>query len=165
MSIKGPFGEIELPPEDQDLTSDEREVLFKLADFVVRRGFTVPAILTLESVKPLNYIGSQALVFLEPFVQAAFKDISKYNTFRRMMEKRDNVERLLQKIEELDAIQSQKEKEIKKKYKAEKKKKRAKRKVFLRKLFGREDASDTKVEMRDKTDDNTPDNKSSDFFK
>jgi hypothetical protein len=164
VAIKGPFGEYELPPEDQDLTPDEKEVLFKIADFVVRRGFTVPAILTLESVKPLNYIGSQAMVFLEPFVQAAFKDIAKYNTFRRMMEKRENVERLLQKIEELDAIQSQKEKEIKKKYKAEKKKKRAKRKVFLRKLFGREDASDHKVEKIIKNDDNPDQNKSSDFF-
>jgi len=159
MTIKGIFGEHELPPEDQDLTQDERELLFKLADFVVQRGFTVPVILTLESVKPLNYIGSQALVFLEPFVQAAFKDISKYNTFRRMMEKRDNVERLLQKIEELDAIQSQKEKEIKKKYKAEKKQRRAKRKVFLRKLFGRENASDSKIETPDKDKNNSTENK------
>jgi hypothetical protein len=143
MTHKSPFGGYELPPEDEALDDQEKELLFKISDYIVRKGFTVPAILTLESVKPLNYIGSQTMVFLEPFVQAVFKDISKYNTFRRMMEKRDNVERLLQKIEELDAIQVQKEKEWKKKHKEEKKKRRAKRKKFLRKLFGRERAEDS----------------------
>lgn len=149
MPHKSPFGGYDLPPEDEALTTDEQEVLFKIADLVVRRGFTVPAILSLETVKPLNYIGSQAMVFMEPFVQAIFKDISKYNTFRRMMEKRDNVERLLQKIEELDAIQFQKEKEIKKKYKEQKKIRWEKRKRFLRKLFGREKPEDSKTVTKD----------------
>ncbi|UCE65614.1 MAG: hypothetical protein JSU85_12205 [Candidatus Zixiibacteriota bacterium] len=149
MAHKSPFGSYELPPEEETLSKNEQEVLFKLADFIVRKGFTVPAILTLETVKPLNYLGSQAMVFLEPFVQAVFKDISRYNTFRRMMEKRDNVERLLQKIEELDAVQFQKEKELKKKYRAEKKARWAKRKRFFRKLFGREKPEDTSTISRD----------------
>ncbi len=152
MTHKSPFGGYELPPEKETLSKDEQEILFKLADFIVRKGLTVPTILTLETVKPLNYIGSQSMVFLEPFVQAVFKDISKYNTFRRMMEKRDNVERLLQKIEELDAIQFQKEKELKRKYKAEKKTRWAKRKRFFRKLFGREKPEDTSTISRDDTD-------------
>ena len=142
MTVKSPFGAYDLPPEEEALTADEQEILFKLADFVVRRGLTIPAILSLESVKPLNYIGSQVMVFFEPFVQALFKDIGKYNTFRRMMEKRDNVERLLQKIEELDAIQFQKEKELKKKYKAERKERWARRKRYIKKIFGRESADD-----------------------
>jgi len=149
MPHKSPFGGLELPPEEEALSKDEREILFKLADFIVRKGLTVPAILTLETVKPLNYIGSQTMVFLEPFVQAVFRDIAKYNTFRRMMEKRDNVERLLQKIEELDAIQFQKEKELKMKYKAGKKARWAKRKRFLRKLFGREKPEDTSKISKD----------------
>lgn len=149
MPHKSPFGAYELPPEEEALTGEEQEVLFKLADFIVKKGMTVPAILTLETVKPLNYIGSQAMVFLEPFVQAVIKDISRYNTFRRMMEKRENVERLLQKIEELDAIQFQKEKELKKKYKAERKARWAKRKRFIRKLLGREKPEDTSTVNRD----------------
>lgn len=149
MPHKSPFGGYDLPPEEEALTADEQEVLFKIADLVVRRGFTVPAILSLETVKPLNYIGSQAMVFMEPFVQAIFKDISKYNTFRRMMEQRDNVERLLQKIEELDAVQFQKEKEEKKKYKEQKKIRWEKRKRFLRKLFGREKPEDSKTVTKD----------------
>jgi len=143
MPHKSPFGEYELPPEEEALSEKEQQILFKLADFIVRKGMTVPAILTLETVKPLNYIGSQAMVFLEPFVQAVIRDVSGYNTFRRMMEKRENVERLLQKVEELDAIQFQKEKELKKKYKAERKVRWEKRKRFIRRMLGRERPEDT----------------------
>ncbi len=80
----------------------------------------MPAILFLESVKPLNYIGSQMLVFFEPFVQTLFT-VKDYNEFVRMMEERENVERLLQRIEKLDAEVLQKEKDEKRKRKEEKK--------------------------------------------
>jgi hypothetical protein len=142
MPGKSPFGPMELPPEEKELTPEERELIRRIAQKIVDRGMTVPAILFLESVKPLNYIGSQVLVFMEPFMHAILKSVNDYNLFRRMMEKRDNVERLLQKIEELDAVQVQKEREIKKKYKAEKK---AKRKRFWRKLLGRELPEDTRT--------------------
>ena len=148
MSFKSPFGPQDLPPEEEELQSEETELLRKIAQKVVDMRMTVPAILFLESVKPLNYIGSQVMVFFEPFVGALFNfrtmnmqgmKLNEYDLFRRMMEKRDNVERLLQKIEELDAIQFQKEREIRKKYKAEKK---AKRRRFWRRLLGRERSED-----------------------
>lgn len=150
MVAKSPFGAQELPPEEEELAPEERELLRKIAQKVVDMRMTVPAILFLESVKPLNYIGSQVMVFFEPFVGAIFNfrtmnmsgiQLSEYDLFRRMMEKRDNVERLLQKIEELDAIQFQKEREIRRKYRAEKK---ARRKRFWRKLLGRELPEDTR---------------------
>ena len=84
------------------LTPEEAELLEKIAARVVRWQMTIPAILFLESVKPLNYLGSQALVFFEPIVQSLF-NVKEYDTFRIMMERRENVERLLVKIEELDA--------------------------------------------------------------
>lgn len=144
MTFKSPFGAQELPPDEDELAVEERELLRKIAQKVVDMRMTVPAILFLESVKPLNYIGSQVMVFFEPFVGALFRfrtmnmsglQLNEYDLFRRMMEKRDNVERLLQKIEELDAVQFEKEREIKKKYKAEKK---VRGKHFWRKLLGRE---------------------------
>jgi hypothetical protein len=88
--------------EPEPLTEREAEIMRKIAAKVVEWKMTVPAIVFLESVKPLNYIGAQAMVFFEPFVQALF-NIAEYDTFREMMERRENVERLLQKIEELDA--------------------------------------------------------------
>jgi hypothetical protein len=142
MPFKVPLGEQEIPRQDGELTPDEQEMLRALAQKVVDWHMTVPAILTLESVKPLNWIGSQAMVFFEPFVTAIFSkplSIKNYNLFRQMMERRENVERLLQKIEELDAIQLEQEREQKRKLKAERK---IKRKRFWRKLLGREKPED-----------------------
>lgn len=90
----------------------EAELMRRLAAKVVEWQMTVPAILFLESVKPLNYIGAQAMVFFEPIVQTVF-NLKDYDTMRIMMEKRENVELLLLKIEELDAEALRKEKDAK----------------------------------------------------
>ena len=90
----------------------EAEIMRRLAAKVVEWQMTVPAILFLESVKPLNYIGAQAMVFFEPFVQTLF-NLKDYDTLRIMMEKRENVEVLLLKIEELDAEALRKERHAK----------------------------------------------------
>ena len=124
MSIfKGFFkGGTELPdPEQKALPAEEEAVLEKVAHKVVERRMAVPAIVFLESVKPLNFIGSQALVFFEPIVQTLF-NFKDYDTFRQALEKRESIEILLLKIEELDSIFSQRERRIKKFLKVEKKK-------------------------------------------
>lgn len=108
--------------EEKGLTPEQQEILDKIAKKVVLWKMTTPAILFLESVKPLNYVGSQMMVFFEPFVQTIFswKD---YDEFRKMMEERESVERLLQTIEKFDAEAQAKEKEEKKRIKEERKKK------------------------------------------
>lgn len=110
-------------PDDQDkkkTPADEDAVLEKVAKKVVERHMAVPAIVFLESIKPLNFIGAQAMIFFEPIVQSVFV-IKDYNVFRRAMERRENVEVLLQKIERLDAVFYRKEKLYKKKLKEERK--------------------------------------------
>jgi hypothetical protein len=134
MPFKTPLGSPDLPSDSKELTPAEAELLRRIAEKVVRWQMTVPAILFLESVKPLNYIGSQMMVFFEPFVSAVF-NVTEYNLFRQMMEKRENTERLLQKIEELDAVQLEKEREAKLLRKVEKKGGRGR---SWRKLFGRD---------------------------
>ena len=84
------------------LTEHEEDIMRRIAAKVVEWKMSVPAIIFLESVKPLNYIGAQAMIFFEPFIQTIF-NFKDYDTFRLMMEKRENTERLLLKIEELDA--------------------------------------------------------------
>jgi hypothetical protein len=140
MPYKSLFGNQEIPPDAKELTPEEAELMQKIAAKVVHWQMTVPAILFLESVKPLNWVGSQAMVFFEPFVSAIF-NVREYNIFRGLMERRENVERMLQKIEELDAIQAEKDIELKRKYKADKK---ARRRKFWRRLFGRETSGETK---------------------
>ncbi len=121
--------------EEKGLTPRQQEILDKIAKKVVLWKMSVPAILFLESVKPLNYVGSQMLVFFEPFVQSLFswKD---YDEFRRMMEERGNVERLLQTIEKFEAETQAKEKEEKKRIKEERKKKG--RRTLWQVITGRE---------------------------
>ena len=113
-------GGADLPgPEKEILPQEEDAVLEKLARKTVDKGMTVPAILFLESVKPLNFIGSQVLVFFEPIVQTVF-NFKDYDTFRCALEKRESIEILITKIEALDAVARKRERAIKKWYKQEK---------------------------------------------
>ncbi len=124
MSIfKGMFSspDKEPSPEQKGIPPEEDEVLDKVARKVVKWQMAVPAILFLESVKPLNFIGAQAMVFFEPIIQSVFS-IKDYDTFRVAMERRENIENLLQRIEAYDAVAYKKEKLYKKKLRAERKK-------------------------------------------
>ena len=119
----GLFGssDINLPdPEKEVLTEEEDQVLDKLARKVVQRGMSVPAIIFLESIKPLNFIMSQMLVFFEPIVQTIF-NFKDYDHYRSALEKRETPEILLLKIEKYDAVALDKEMRVKKFMKAEKK--------------------------------------------
>ncbi len=97
----------EMPPDPKDIT--DAELLDAIAGRVVRMRLAVPAIFFLESTKPLSFVGSQVLVFLEPFVQA-FLTVRHYERFTRMMEDRRNVEKLIQRVEALDEEERIKEK-------------------------------------------------------
>jgi hypothetical protein len=136
MSLRDMFS---MGPKPQDgkeeLTPHQEEILDKIARKVIYWKMSVPAILFLESVKPLNYIGSQMMAFFEPFVQTVFswKD---YEEFREMMEHRGTIELLLQRIEKFEGEAERKEKEKKKKLKEERKRK-GKRTIWQI-LLGRE---------------------------
>ncbi len=113
-------GSQELPAGQPPLPEEERAVIDKLARKVVEWQMTAPAIIFLESMKPLNFIGSQTMVFFEPIVQSvfAFKD---YETVRVALEKRETIEILLQRIESIDAEEHARQKRIRK-YRNEQKK-------------------------------------------
>ena len=51
---------------------------------------TVPAVLFLESVKPLNFVGSQAMVFFAPFVHALF-EVRQWDLIQQALEKRETL--------------------------------------------------------------------------
>nr|MBN2276919.1 hypothetical protein [candidate division Zixibacteria bacterium] len=120
MSIfKGPVDSND--PDRTAIPEEEDAVLEKVAKKVVNWRMSTPAIVFLESVKPLNYIGAQTMVFFEPIVQSLF-NIRDYDNFRMAMERRENVENLLQKIEKYDAVLFDREKAIKRFMKAERKK-------------------------------------------
>jgi hypothetical protein len=104
------------PPRDVsgevEPASEDEELIRKVAERIVRMRMTVPAIFFLESSKPLAFLGSQLLIFLEPFVQTLF-NIRQYQRFALLMEDRDNWEKMIRKVEDLEAEYSEREKESK----------------------------------------------------
>lgn len=98
------------PVSPEEISSErKKEIIDKLAKGIVRRRLTAPAIMFLESIKPINYIGSQLLIFLEPVVLAIFP-ISQYREVAIILEERDSIEHIIKAIEQFDdeAIAAQK---------------------------------------------------------
>ena len=82
-------------PEPEDLAALDR-----LASNIVSRNMETPAILFLQSSIPLSYIGSQVMIGLEPIIGPFFprRDFEK---LARIFERRDGVDRLTARIEQL----------------------------------------------------------------
>jgi hypothetical protein len=89
-------------PGEVILTPRQEELLDRLAAKVVEWRMSVPAVLFLESVKPLNFVGSQVLVFFSPLVNSLY-EFKDYQDLVALMEERSNVERLLKRIEAKEA--------------------------------------------------------------
>jgi hypothetical protein len=85
----------------EERTPEDDRLLERIAEATVRWRMTVPAILFLESVKPLSFIGSQTMYFFEPMVRALFS-VPDYERVAALMERRENVEALLVAIERRD---------------------------------------------------------------
>ena len=85
--------------EEEELGAEDEELLRGIARRVAQYQMEVPAVLFLESVRPLNFVGSQALAFFEPMVLALF-NWPGYERFTRLMQQRESVERLTRYIEE-----------------------------------------------------------------
>lgn len=82
------------------------DLIGRIARAIVARELTVPAIVFLESVKPLSFLGNQFLVFLNPMVSLVVES-GEYYRFVRMLEDRENVEKLLKAIEDENARESE----------------------------------------------------------
>ncbi|HPQ70271.1 MAG TPA: hypothetical protein PKW95_14175 [bacterium] len=100
--------------EDFTPSERERELIDAFAAKVCRHGLAIPAILFLESARPMNFIGSQALAFFEPIVRGLL-DWQAYSDFARLLERRGSVEALLAAIENCEAERSAQKRERKRK--------------------------------------------------
>ncbi|MBI4551548.1 MAG: hypothetical protein HY710_04725 [Candidatus Latescibacteria bacterium] len=75
-------------------------ILERVSQQIVNRRLSVPAILFLESMKPLSFLGGQLMAFFGPFVHLIV-DAKSYDAFAEWIERRENVERLIRRIEDL----------------------------------------------------------------
>lgn len=79
-------------------TVEDIALLERAADAVVQRGMATPATLFLESVGPMNFLGSQALYFLTPILELAFSN-KEVAQVARLLERRETIPRLIALIE------------------------------------------------------------------
>ena len=76
------------------------QLIDALAQQVVKRGLSVPAVLFLELHKPFAFIGSQAGIVFSPFL-APFFGFDRVDLYTQLLSERENWERLVERIEEL----------------------------------------------------------------
>ena len=79
-------------------TVEDLALLERVADAVVKRGMAAPATVFLESLGPMNFLGSQALYFLTPIVEWAFQ-AKEVEQVAWLLERRDTISRLIAIIE------------------------------------------------------------------
>ena len=127
--------------EKAELT--DQEILERIAEWTVERRLTAPAIVFLESHRPLSFVGSQAMIaaspianFFEPFFQmlmGAGYDHSLFDRFARMLEERRELpELLIIEIERRNQAFKAREKEEKLRRKALKREAKERRRELKR---------------------------------
>jgi hypothetical protein len=90
--LRSPYGE---------LTEEDLALLEKIALKVVARRMSMPATLFLESVRPLNSVGSQTMVFVRPFVEG-WLNIKDYDRLVCILDRREGLHALVEAIEKAE---------------------------------------------------------------
>ena len=85
---------------------EQQEVIDKLAKKVVAHGMTVPALLFLESVRPMNFIGSQVMAFFEPIIRGLL-DWRGYSLLQDILQKRESVSLIMDRIEYFENLSAE----------------------------------------------------------
>lgn len=85
-------------PAGQPLSAEDVALLERVAVAVIARRMAVPTVVFLESVGPMNFLGSQALHFFTPILEVVFpqRDIKRVAL---LLERRDTLSRLTVLIE------------------------------------------------------------------
>jgi len=78
----------------------EDELVERIAQRVVGTGMGMMAIVFLESLKPLSFVGSSILVFARPIFNVFFDSVG-YDRFIELVEDRRNIDHLVDRIEQL----------------------------------------------------------------
>jgi len=79
----------------------EKEFIRNIAARIHQSGFITPAVFFLELSKPLSLIGSHAMIFFGPIINA-FINTEGYYKAAEIFEKPENVELLIQEIENFE---------------------------------------------------------------
>ena len=84
---------------DLSPTPEQLTTIDQFCDIVIRKNLTVPVTLFLETVRPLNYVGSQVLHGLTPFVSVWMSSRS-LTEMAEFLENRGAIDLLCEKLRE-----------------------------------------------------------------
>jgi hypothetical protein len=84
------------------LTELQDRAVERVATLTVRFGLAAPAILILESVKPVSFVGSQAMLVLSPFVNV-LASRAEWDALQTLLEDRRGIEVVIARIEAVAA--------------------------------------------------------------
>ena len=84
------------------LKAEDHELMARLAQKIVSRELSTPAVMFLQSVRPLSCISSQAMVFLRPFLTPLFNR-ADYDRVVAILDRRDGIAVLIDAIEAAQA--------------------------------------------------------------
>jgi hypothetical protein len=88
----------------ETFTLGDLALLQRIADAVVQRRMAAPAVVFLESLGPMSFLGSQALHFFAPIIELAFS-AHEVSQVAVLLERRDTTVRLIALIEAASAPQ------------------------------------------------------------
>ena len=80
------------------VTPEQADSVDKVAEFLVRFGMSTPALLTLETMRPLSYVGSQFMHMLTP-AMSTFLTSSAWHSMADLLEDRRGMDYVLERIE------------------------------------------------------------------
>lgn len=83
-------------------TQEQLDAVDRVARFIVRFSMTLPAILAIESMRPLGFVGSQFMHMLTPSL-GVFLTTDQWNALASLLEHRRGVDVILNRIELIDA--------------------------------------------------------------
>ena len=85
-------------PQTHTLTQEQQALLDEIATAICRRDLAAPAVLLLESFRPLNFVGSQLMHGLGPMV-SLFVEPARWTQMAEALEHRETLGLLVEKIE------------------------------------------------------------------
>lgn len=91
------------PPGPATPTELQKAVVDRICREIIKRRLTTPALLFLESWRPMNYLSAQALHYFAPLV-SVLADAQQYTAFADFLAQRGSVDYLCVRIEELESL-------------------------------------------------------------
>ncbi len=100
-------------PGPAEPTEEQKPVVEWACREIARRRLTMPGLILLEMTRPLNFLVANAMHFFQPGFWAIMRkqSLENYEHFSHFLERRGSMEYIIQRIEEIEAEATARERE------------------------------------------------------